>query len=542
MAILSISQFGFSAYLGAPVPPAGALPGWTSLNADGRLDSVPAAGSSADQVFNAYVTALPPRTPGQGFLLQSLRNGQYVTARQEQVAGSTRTVFYAAGAGQAQAAQFGLFQLGANLTFLWQNPADQQWYALVNLDGGTGNGSGVVVASSVSSSSPYLAPWQAARTNPAWTFTPPGGWNVPNGSDLSFVDFTCLSVTAMPFDFSRCHLAGTNLTGKSFGHALFVGCDLTATALTPPLGAADDAWITFTGATLNYPSLGPDWRWLNLTKAVINAFPAPPQKPPQINARGTVLDFVNMIGWNLAKADFTGASLCNANLNGSYLNGALFHGAVLSPLQQSSDTGPANFAYSYLFDADFSNAVAQGVTFAYAFLYGKAATVAGASLREADFANAFLPEIDFSGVAEKDLVGVSFDGACLAGAGFQGTLLGKLHTKGFSFVGAALQGADFTGSNLDGANLTNAAVAAVAPPPEGGLLKIVSHYSLGSIDVPIQPITWTAQTVLAPTDGTTFCPMGTGPCQGANLAPADPARCPQTHWPVAISQLAPPTI
>ncbi len=542
MDILSISQFGFSCYLGAPVPPVGAVTGWTSVNGDGRLDSLPGASSATSQVFNAYVDKLPPGTPGQGFALQSLSNGQYVVAATESVAGTDRTVFHATGAGLGQAAQFGLFQLGANLTYLWQNPADHLWYALVNLGSGDGSGGGVVVASSVGYSAPYLAPWQSAQTNPAWSYTPPGGWNVPNGSDLSYVDFTCLNVAALPFDFSRCRLAGTNLTGKTFGHALFVGCDLSATTLVPPLGAADDAWINLSGATVNYPSLGPDWRWLDLTRAVINKFPAPPTKPPQINARGAVLDFVNMIGWNLTRADFTGASLCNTNFNGSYLNGAVFHGAVLSPLDPTPSSGPANFAYCYLFDADFSNAAAQGVTFAYAYLYGKAATVAGASLREADFANAFLPEIDFSGVAEKDLVGVSFDGACLAGAGFQGTQLGKLHTKGFSFVGAALQGADFAGSNLDGANLTNAAVAAQAPPPQGGMLKITSHFALGTISVPIEPITWTAATTLAPTDGTTFCPTGTGPCQGAGLAPADPARSPQVSWPVSTARPAPPTI
>ena len=541
MDILSISQFGFSCYLGAPNPPVGAVTGWTSVSADGRLDSVAGASSAATQIFNAYVDKLPPGTPGQGLLLQSLSNGRWVVAQAEQVAGETRTVFYATGTSQDHAAQLGLYQLGPNLTFLWQNPADGRWYPLVNLgDGDAGNG--VVVASSTGYAGPYLAPWQAAQTNPAWSYTPPGGWTVPNGSDLSYVDFTCLSVSAMPFDFSRCRLVGTNLTGKTFGHALFVGCDLTATTLVPPLGAAEDAWINLSSATVNYPSLGPDWRWLNLTRAVINKFPTPPAKPPQIDARGAVLDFVNMIGWNLPRADFTGASLCNANFNGSYLNGAVFHGAVLSPADQTPSAGPANFAYSYLFDADFSNAAAQGVTFAYAYLYGKAATVAGASLREADFANAFLPEIDFSGVAEKDLIGVSFDGACLAGAGFQGTQLGKLHTKGFSFVGAALQGADFTGSNLDGANLTNAAVAATAPPPQGGLLKITAHYSLGSITVPIEPITWTAATNLAPTDGTTFCPTGTGPCQGANLAPADPARSPQAAWPVVTARPPAPTI
>ena len=37
----------------------------------------------------------------------------------------------------------------------------------------------------------------------------------------------------------------------------------------------------------------------------------------------------------LAKADFTGASLCNTNFYGSYLNGAIFHGAVLSPIDET---------------------------------------------------------------------------------------------------------------------------------------------------------------------------------------------------------------
>ena len=78
------------------------------------------------------------------------------------------------------------------------------------------------MATSIGSAGPYLAPWQAARTNPAWSFTAPGGWNVPNGSDLSFVDFTCLDVTAMPFDFSRCRLAGADLTGKTFGDVIHI--------------------------------------------------------------------------------------------------------------------------------------------------------------------------------------------------------------------------------------------------------------------------------------------------------------------------------
>lgn len=535
MKILGISQFGFSAYTGSPTPPPGAVAGWTSVSSQSEsvLTSVPNASTSVPaQVFNAYSYALPPNTAGQGLLLQSLATGKYVAAQASTVDGAPQTVFAATADDQETAAQFATYRLGVNVAFFWHDPADGQWYGLTNLASTSAGGTGVLVASTVSYAAPFLLPWQAAQTNPSWSYTPPGGWNVGNGSDLSFVDFTCLAVTELPFDFSRCRLNQTNLQGKTFGHATFAGCDLSTATLAPPLGAADGAWIDFTGATVNYPSLGPDWRYLNLTSAVVNEFPRPPEKPPQLNARGAILDYLNMIQWNLAKADFTGASLCNANLSGSYLAGSFFHAAVLSPVDQSSAAAPANLAYCYLFDADLSDAGLQGVSFAYAYLFGGAASLSGASLREADFSNAFLPEIDFSGVYAKNLVGVTFDGACLTGANFAGTSLGRVSTRGFSFVGAALQGTDFTGSNLEGANLTNAAVAETAPPVGGASLIITSSFSLGSISVPIQPITYTTATTLAVTDGTTFCPSGTGPCSGAKLLPSDPSHSPLKSWPV----------
>lgn len=549
MDIVSINQFGFSAYTGAAIPPPGAVPGWTTVSdSDALLTIVPNASATAPrQVFNAYLFDLPPDKPGQGMILQSLATGKYVGARQRELPGvaqtgdSTRTVFTADVDTQAEAAQFAAYRLAANLAFLWQNPVDQRWYGLVNLQAPE-SGGGVVIASAVGFDKPYLLPWSAAQTNPNWTISPPGGWDVPNGSDLSWVDLTCVSTVAFPFDFSHCRLAGADLSGKTFGSAKFVGCDLNATTMQPPLGASEDTWIDFSGATLDYASLGPDWRWLNLTAAVINQFPEPPQPPPRINARGTMLDRVNLIQWNLDGADFTGASLLNANLTGSNLTGAVFHGAVLSPTDSSSAAAPANFAYCYLFDADFSDALAQGVSFAYAYLFGLHASVAGASLREADFSNAFCPELDFSGVSEKDLVGATFDGACLAGASFQGTLLGRLHTRGFSFVGAALQGTDFTGSNLEGANLTNAAVT-VDPPPVGGTqLTITTTYRLKSITVPIHPVTYTRATALAVTDETTYCPSSTGPCTGGKLQPADPVRSPASSWPATLDRSVPPTI
>jgi uncharacterized protein YjbI with pentapeptide repeats len=543
MEIVSITQFGFSAYTGSADPPKGAIPGWTSVSgSDSQLGSVPNASTTAPaQVFNAYVYELPPNTPGQGVQLQSLSNGKYVRASQQTVAGTTRTVFTADADTRGEAAAFAIYSLSANLAFLWQDPEDSRWYGLVNLDVAN-DGTGIVIASSVGFDKPYLLPWPAAQTNPNWTAAPPGDWDVANGSDLSWVDFTCLSTTDFPYDFTNCRLNNADLSGKTFGFAKFVGCELSTTVLQPPLGATDSAPIDFTRATINYPSLGPDWRNLNLTYAVINDFPKPPEPPPAIDARGTILDFVNMIQWNLAKADFTGASLCNANFNGSYLTAASFHGATLSPPTQTRDASPANFAFCYLFDADFSNASAQGVSFAHAFLFGLNATVSGASLREADFTDAFLPELDFSGVAAKDLTGATFDGACLAGANFQGTLLGKMNTRGFSFVGAALQGTDFTGSNLLGANLTNAAIATAPPPGQGTKLTITTQYKLETITVSIQPITYTRATTLAPTDATTYCPSHTGPCTGVKLAPEDKDQSPQVSWPPALARPEPPMI
>lgn len=539
--IIGLSQFGFSAFFSAATPPSGAVTGWTSVAAayGDMLASVPNASSDApEQLFNCYYFSLPSIKQGQAFLLQSLVNGKYVVASTQTIAGARRTVFTATGASRDEAARFATFTLQANVAFLWFSPDDQKWCGLINLASGNFGGTGVLAASQIAFDQPYLLPWQAVQSAAKWWFTPPGGWNVSPGSDLSHADFTSVATTEFPFDFTDCKMTQTNLAGKTFGYAKFVNCDLTLATLMPPLGATETAWIDFTRATVNFSSIGPDWRYFNLTRAVIKKFPAPPEKPPKIDARGAILDYLNMVQWNLNQADFMGAQLYNVNLTGSYLSGANFHGAKLSPVDESpspSSSTPANLAYAYLFDADFSDANLQGVNFAYSFLYGKAATLSGASLREADFSNAFLPEIDFAGVYAKDLVGVGFDGACLASANFQGTILGKTHTKGFSFVGAALQGTDFTGSNLQGANLTNAAIAISDPPSGGNTLKITAQFRLSGITIPIQPITYTTRTILAPTDGSTYCPSNTGPCEGENLNPANPLESPQKSWPVEAS-------
>src|SRR4051794_30503491 len=114
--VIGISQFGFSAFFGAPTPPSGAVVGWTAVssNADAILVSVPNASSAAsEQLFNCYFFALPPGTQGQAFLLQSLNNGKYVVATTRTIAGAQQTVFTASGETQQVAAQFAFYSLGA---------------------------------------------------------------------------------------------------------------------------------------------------------------------------------------------------------------------------------------------------------------------------------------------------------------------------------------------------------------------------------------------------------------------------------------------
>lgn len=538
--IIGISQFGFAACFGPPAPPSGMVVGWTSVatSLGGLLVSVPDASSAAEQMFNCYFLELPPDTQGQAFILQSVANGKYVVATSTPVVASWQT-FAASGETRQEAAQFGTYTQSPNVAFFWFQPSSNTWVGLTNPVCADFGGTGVLAASSTSYTQPYLLPWLASQSAVQWSYTPPAGWNVPAGSDLSYVDFTSVSATAFPFDFTSCALNQTNLSGKSFGYAKFVNCDLTTANLTPPLGASETAWIDFTRATINYQSLGPDWQYLNLTQAIINQYPSPPSlPPPQINANGAILNHVNMTKWNLYQADFSNAYLYNVNFQNAFLMGAKFHGAHLSAIGEISGAPPpnaANLTYAYLFEADFSNANLQQVNFGGSFLYGKAATLSGASLTQADFTNAFMAEIDFTGVYQKNLKGVIFDEACLVNANFQGTLFGFIDSEGFSFRGAALQGANFTGSNLEGANLSNAAIAVPTPPPGGTQLTINAVYQLDGQKLTPAPIYYTNKTILAPTDESTYCPSNMGPCIGPNLNPAEPSQSPQIAWPAPAS-------
>lgn len=469
---------------------------------------------------------------GQGFYLQSLVNGNFVTAKVCAINGTPQTLFIANEADTTDsltdAALFAYYEMEDSIWFFWQNPASGNWHGLTYLDTPEFGGVGVLAASTTVLSEPFELEWTGIRQPIQWKIEPPGGWTVNHGANLAWVDFTLLGWSEFPFDFSYCTLDYANLTGLSFGNAIFAFCDLHLATVSPPLGASESAWIDFTNANINFSSLGTDWRYLNLTSAAINGLPSSLDDAlGPINASGTLLDEVDLSNTSLGEANFSGASLVNTDLNGSYLSKAVFTGATLAPTE-SGNLVAANLSGSYLYEADFSNANAMNVSFSGAFVFGDSATFSGANLRGADFQGAYLAECDFTGIYEKDLVGAVFDNACLVNANFNGTQLGKIDNVGFSFVGAALQGADFADSNLEGANLSDAALS----EGSGTLTITACYYFDNQTFQPVTSISFQGPTILAPTDQTTYCPSGMGPCVGRKLNPANSSSCPSETWPV----------
>lgn len=453
--VTKISRMAFAAYLGAEVASVG-VPGWTALStqADGLLISKPGATSKAGDAFNVYHGTIDGHGPevSDGARFQSTVDGRYVVAQTTTAGGAERTAFAAVADTMAEAAQFVIYTYGATSYFWWYDPSQQLWAGLTNLASTQFGGNGVVVASETTRAQPYLLPWKAEGSDPEWTYVIPLGWQVPRGSDLSYVDFTQTQATKFPFDFSACKLDETVLTGKQLGSARFVGCDLSETVLTPPLGATADAWIDFSTATLPYASLGNDWRFLMLGGATITDFPAQGATPP-IDATGTCLASVSMADWALAGADFSGAQLVDGRMTGAGLKGASFKGAVLAPAGGSGTASPcalptkgdppATLSDADLADADLSDAFLEGVSFVNASLQGKDATVEGATLRSADFTGAHLEGIDFSVVADRDLTGTRFSGATLTGA-----TLSQANMVGAYLTGALLRGATMAGVQL----------------------------------------------------------------------------------------------
>jgi uncharacterized protein YjbI with pentapeptide repeats len=186
----------------------------------------------------------------------------------------------------------------------------------------------------------------------------------------------------------------------------------------------------------------------------------------------------------LGGAKFNNASIRNVDLSNAQLYGALFTNANLSnsslagsSLQANTAAKPpiegaAVFDGAHLRDVNLANADLQGASFQFTAFYGSfsgttpqipcqttcraqgftcaCATASGANLTGANFSNAYLYGVDFTGTTNVN--GTQFGSAILTGASFTGVSFQFKGGAAPSFTKAALQGTTFDST----ANLANA--------------------------------------------------------------------------------------
>jgi uncharacterized protein YjbI with pentapeptide repeats len=176
-------------------------------------------------------------------------------------------------------------------------------------------------------------------------------------------------------------------------------------------------------------------------------------------------------------ANFTYANLENANLQGAFLSNDTKAVPAIN--------APADFTGAHLKNVNLANAQLGGTIFNYASFYGGSvvappavcrtdtkscpnvtggtcgcATASGADLTRANFANAFLYGVDFSGKSTH-INGTDFSGAILISANFSGATWSIDAAAGGArplLSNAYLQGVDLHDANLSGAVLTGAYV------------------------------------------------------------------------------------
>jgi uncharacterized protein YjbI with pentapeptide repeats len=318
------------------------------------------------------------------------------------------------------------------------------------------------------------------------------------GADLTLANFTGLDLTGVTF-------SEANLTGTIFSKA-----DLTSAIFfdTPAQFSHDPNTPTdLSGATVPFALLGLDWTNLELAGVIIPDLPFP---LVGLQASGADLTSFSAPGQTIESASFAGATLRGANFSGANLLLCDFTSAICNG---SGDLPATSFDNANLMDANFGSAILSGTFFTYALLWGANASVAGATVIGTDFANAYLADLDFSGIADHQLTGSTFAGACLVNADFSGASLLSIDLSG-----AALQGAKFAGAQLAGAQLSGSAVALRGGTVQIALTNPPSTGFPTSIDYP--PTTLPASA----TDPSTICPSrANGPCIGPKLeSPASP--------------------
>jgi uncharacterized protein YjbI with pentapeptide repeats len=404
-----------------------------------------------------------------------------------------------------------------------------------------------------------------------------------HGADLSFADLSNAALGGADFTnatLTGTNLSGasfnlmTKFTGTMLQGVNLSGCDLRQAQFdakpsfyTNPLSAPTDSnpLTNLSNTHLPLTLIGTsDWTWLNLAGAKIDGIlPANLTDfqaqytifPVDFDLTSRTLDgaafrYAKMHGALLEKAtasssnpaDFTGADLTSARMAHVSLPHAKFITAILYGVSMGqSNLRYANFSSAHLettngLIADLSSCDLTNAIFSGAFLdtqdrlpganlssvvfWGSNATIDSATLSGAQFDDAFLAHVDFSGIADKSLEGASFAGACLVNCNFAGTALTDV-----ILTRACLQGAQFSDAMLTGAHLDQAAIDFMP-----GKLAITGNDMLPPF---IEYLSGTIITTSA-TDGTTKCPNSdNGPCSNGQW---------QSHGAPLTAWAAPPPL
>ncbi|MEO7031578.1 MAG: DUF2169 domain-containing protein [Herbaspirillum sp.] len=254
--------------------------------------------------------------------------------------------------------------------------------------------------------------------------------------DLSDLDLSDLDLTSA--DFSNAVLEKTNfsnaqLNGVNFSHALLAGANLA-------------------GAILDKSQL--------------------------VGASASATDFsqAKLEGCDATDADFTGANFSAAILTGARLNRTVFERANMATLQAvGCQADQASFAEAELSKANFTQASLNTANFSQAKLCQANFTKArcekselyGADATQAIFAGANLNAsragadscFDGAQFTDAQLIRANWEGASLAGANLEHTLLdhadfSRIKATKASFEHASAKGANFDKADLIGANLS----------------------------------------------------------------------------------------
>jgi uncharacterized protein YjbI with pentapeptide repeats len=203
---------------------------------------------------------------------------------------------------------------------------------------------------------------------------------------------------------------------------------------------------------------------------------------------------------------FENATLYGVKMSYARLTQSSFKGARLDTTVSGSTTLVADLSYCILLDANFENAFlgkgqsAVGANLSNVTFTGSNAKITNATLDGAQFSNAYLTALDFTGNSDKAMEGVSFAGACLANC-----VLKKASLQQANLSDACLLGTDFSDANLhtasmSGANLSFVPVVLKASRPDQ------KQSTVECIPTKIET---------KATDSYTTCPAGSrGPCEG----------------------------